>query len=114
MSGDTVWLVLPAFNEGETLPLLHERLVSLADANPEVELRFLVVDDHSTDATPDAMTVKNCGSVRPRRYGRTTSGASVCPTKIFAAAFIDSIGPDPMTQRSAPPTPLTIHCMIFR
>ena len=66
------------------------------------------------DPRPDTITAKNCGSVRPLRYGLTTSGASVWPTNILAAAFIDSTAPVPMIRRSAPPTILTSHSMTRR
>ncbi len=47
-----VWVLAPAYNEQDNLPVLHQRLDAIAEDNPEYEFRFLIVDDHSSDATP--------------------------------------------------------------
>lgn len=53
-----VTVLMPAYNEGPTLPLLLAQLTALADAGPEesgitasYDWEFLVVDDGSTDNT---------------------------------------------------------------
>ena len=42
------------------------------------------------------------------------SGASVCPTNMFAAAFIDSARLVPSSHRSEPPMTFTTRCMMPR
>lgn len=46
-----VWIVLPAYNEVENLPVLLARLRELADETYRLDLRVIVVDDGSTDDT---------------------------------------------------------------
>lgn len=43
-----------------------------------------------TDANPPTITANSSDFVRRGMYGRITSGASVCPKKIFAVADNDS------------------------
>jgi glycosyltransferase involved in cell wall biosynthesis len=43
-------IVTPAFNERENLPTLHHRLLAVL-ANLEIDWKWLVVDDHSSDGT---------------------------------------------------------------
>jgi glycosyltransferase involved in cell wall biosynthesis len=44
-------LVIPAYNEEATIPLLRGALVALFDANPSLEFELVLVDDHSSDRT---------------------------------------------------------------
>jgi polyisoprenyl-phosphate glycosyltransferase len=46
-----VSLVTPAFNEAENLPVLHRRIAELSAGQPAFDWEWLVVDDHSSDAT---------------------------------------------------------------
>lgn len=50
-----IWIVLPAYNEAVALPRLLARLDRLPESSPELfaDLRFLVVDDGSSDATAE-------------------------------------------------------------
>jgi glycosyltransferase involved in cell wall biosynthesis len=45
-------VVIPAFNEAATLPRLRARLTAVAEKLSEHEFEFVLVDDHSADATP--------------------------------------------------------------
>lgn len=55
MRGRTLSLVLPAFNEAESLPEAIEGCVQLAALLPEGNLEVLVVDDGSTDGTSEVL-----------------------------------------------------------
>ena len=52
MSAVFLSIVTPAFNEAENLPRLYERIAALDWAGLRLDFELLVVDDHSTDATP--------------------------------------------------------------
>ncbi|MBU8896541.1 DUF2304 domain-containing protein [Corallococcus sp. H22C18031201] len=47
-----VLVVLPCYNESESLPVLVPRLTALQRATPELDLDFCIVNDGSVDATP--------------------------------------------------------------
>jgi glycosyltransferase involved in cell wall biosynthesis len=47
-------VVTPAFNEAENLPLLHSRIMEVLAA-ADLQGEWLIVDDHSTDDTPEAV-----------------------------------------------------------
>jgi glycosyltransferase involved in cell wall biosynthesis len=51
MSSDRLTVVVAAFNEADSLPLLHPRIVAALDALPGIDGRVLYVDDGSRDAT---------------------------------------------------------------
>lgn len=46
-----VTVLLPAFNEAASMPLLRSRMEQLADDNRSVEWEFMIVDDGSSDNT---------------------------------------------------------------
>ncbi len=46
----TLSIITPAYNEAQNLPVLHDRL-SAVFASLEVQLEWIVVDDHSSDET---------------------------------------------------------------
>ncbi len=48
-----VWMVLPAYNEADNLPGLFEGCRQLVADTYNLEMRFVVVDDGSTDGTPE-------------------------------------------------------------
>jgi len=48
-------LVVPVFNEEETLPFLFERLQALITSIDKVEIKVYFVDDHSTDNTAELL-----------------------------------------------------------
>ena len=52
-----VSLVIPAYNEESTVPMLRERLSALADSAPDYEFEFVIADDHSTDRTPELIKI---------------------------------------------------------
>lgn len=54
MSAETVSIVIPCFNEAESLPALGSRLPAVLDllCRRYADVRVLLVDDGSTDATP--------------------------------------------------------------
>ena len=47
-----VALVIPAYNEELSLPLLRERLAAFLATSPEYSFEIVIVDDHSSDRTP--------------------------------------------------------------
>ena len=49
------------------------------------------------------MTTNSCDREILGRNGRTVSGASAIPMKMFAAAQVDSMRDAPVITRSAPP-----------
>lgn len=51
MTHDLLTVVIAAFNEADSLPLLHPRIAAALDGLPGVEGRILYVDDGSHDAT---------------------------------------------------------------
>jgi glycosyltransferase involved in cell wall biosynthesis len=51
MSPDRLTVVVAVFNEADSLPLLHPRIVAALDALPGIDGRLLYVDDGSRDAT---------------------------------------------------------------
>lgn len=46
-----VFFVLPAYNEAEALPTLLARIQRVARSHPQLDVRVIVVDDGSSDAT---------------------------------------------------------------
>ena len=61
---------------------------------------------------PQTITANICASVRFLRYGLTTSGASVCQIKTFAATERDSAPLTRMALAITQAIPLTIFCII--
>ncbi|WP_133477360.1 glycosyltransferase family 2 protein [Cognatilysobacter segetis] len=51
MPTDRLTVVVAAYNEAESLPVLHPRIVAALEALDGIEPRMLYVDDGSTDAT---------------------------------------------------------------
>ncbi|HLB49150.1 MAG TPA: glycosyltransferase, partial [Anaerolineales bacterium] len=52
MAGQPLLTVIsPAYNEADNLPALYERLKATFDS-AGIEWEWIVVDDHSSDATP--------------------------------------------------------------
>jgi len=48
-----VWVVLPAYNEAENIPVILRQLKSLADETYNLDLQVVVVDDASSDDTAE-------------------------------------------------------------
>ncbi|MGY3265397.1 glycosyltransferase family 2 protein [Lysobacter sp. HA35] len=51
MHTDRLTVVVAAYNEAESLPLLHPRIVAACSSIEQIDARVLYVDDGSTDAT---------------------------------------------------------------
>lgn len=60
----TLSVVVAAFNEEGNLPLLYERLCALDWKALRLEPEFLVVDDHSSDRTPEILAALAAGDPR--------------------------------------------------
>ena len=46
-------IIAPAYNEESNVPLLRERLGGLMAASPDYDFEVIIVDDHSSDSTPE-------------------------------------------------------------
>ena len=68
--------------------------------------------DPATEASPPTITAKSSEGVMFLMKGRTTRGASVCPTKMLAVAESDSARDVPSARRNPPPSTLITHCMM--
>ena len=51
----SITILLPAYNETESLPLLKEKMLQVLRDNPDYEWSFLMVNDGSTDNTLEKM-----------------------------------------------------------
>ena len=65
----------------------------------------------ATEASPPTITANNSDCVMRLMKGRTTKGASVCPTKILAVAERLSALDVCSTLRNPPPKKLMTHCI---
>jgi polyisoprenyl-phosphate glycosyltransferase len=64
-------VITPAFNEAASLPALHERLIAVL-GREGIDWEWIIVDDHSSDSTPDvvqALTARD-SRVRGVRFAR--------------------------------------------
>jgi len=48
--------IIPAYNEAQNLPVLHERITAIDWPALGFEIEIIIVDDHSTDGTPALLT----------------------------------------------------------
>ncbi|MEU4744844.1 glycosyltransferase family 2 protein [Actinosynnema sp. NPDC023658] len=62
--GDRITLLVPAYNEEEVIPVLVDRLESVADSLPAYDFTFLFVDDGSDDRTLEL--IKDRAAADPR------------------------------------------------
>jgi glycosyltransferase involved in cell wall biosynthesis len=65
-------VITPAFNEADNLVRLHERIAAVDWRALDLDFELLIVDDHSTDATPaviDALIVRD-PRVKTIRFSR--------------------------------------------
>jgi dolichol-phosphate mannosyltransferase len=111
-----ITVVLPAYNEEEALPPLLAEIERVRDAELP-DLRAIVVDDGSTDATP--YIVRAWAEERP--WGRLVQhgqnrGLSQAIQTGFEAALADSEGGDAIVTMDADNTqpPATIPALIAR
>ena len=95
-------LVIAAYNEQESLPLLQPRLVAVLDAMEDIEGRILYVDDGSRDGTWDVLQALAAADPRvallrlARNFGKEpalTAGLDHVGTD--AAVVLDADGQDP-------------------
>ncbi|MBR1923104.1 MAG: glycosyltransferase family 2 protein [Paludibacteraceae bacterium] len=72
----TVTVIIPCFNEAQSLPLLHAELCRLAEAEPNYVFEFLFINDGSRDHTADELRQlrakdERCNYVElSRNYGK--------------------------------------------
>lgn len=104
MSRDLLTVVVAAFNEGDSLPLLHPRIVAVLDALAQqgVDGRVLYVDDGSTDATWAVLQALASGDRRiallrlSRNFGKELAlTAGLDRVDAGAALILDADGQDP-------------------
>ena len=50
-----VTLMIPCYNEEQSLPVLYSRIAALADGRPEYDWEFLLINDGSLDGTLDVI-----------------------------------------------------------
>lgn len=60
-------VVTPAYNEAQSLPLLYERLCAVLDG-AGLDWEWIVIDDHSRDATPQVLRALVLKDARLRAY----------------------------------------------
>lgn len=105
MSGVATWqvtVVVAAYNEALSLPLLHPRIVAALDAMPEVRGRVLYVDDGSRDATWPVLRALAAADSRvsvlrlSRNFGKEAAlTAGLDRVETGAALILDADGQDP-------------------
>ena len=95
-------LVIAAYNEQESLPLLQPRLAAVLDAMPDVDGRVLYVDDGSRDGTWDVMQSLAAADPRvsllrlARNFGKEPAlTAGLDHVDSDAAVVLDADGQDP-------------------
>lgn len=85
-------VVLPVYNEKESLPILAEELKAVAVKLPQLELEFLLIDDGSTDGSPEIITAlcredrRFKGIIFKRNFGQTA--AMSCGIKLATGNVI--------------------------
>lgn len=65
----TVSIIIPAYNEEESLPMLFERVTALIDSMKDYEFEILFVDDGSRDRTLEIIKEQRA---KDNRYGYVT------------------------------------------
>lgn len=69
MSEPVLSIVLPVYNEAESLPHLFPKLDRLEESLEDLAIEVILVDDHSTDDSPDLLR-QACQTKPNRRYVR--------------------------------------------
>jgi polyisoprenyl-phosphate glycosyltransferase len=105
MSHEGIWqvtVVVAAYNEAQSLPLLHPRVMGALDALEGVQGRVLYVDDGSRDATWEVMRALAAGDPRvsvlrlSRNFGKEAAlTAGLDRVDSGAALILDADGQDP-------------------
>ncbi|MFT4248975.1 MAG: glycosyltransferase family 2 protein [Pseudomonas sp.] len=95
-------VVIAAYNEAATLPLLHPRLRAVLDTLPGVRARVLYIDDGSTDRTWEVLeallrTDPEVGAIRlSRNFGKEAAiTAGLDSVETGAVVLLDADGQDP-------------------
>ncbi len=95
-------IIVPAYNEEESLPILFERLTTLINSIPEYEFEVLFVDDGSKDKTLELIKKQRKTDKRfsyitfSRNFGKETAMiAGLDYAKGDAVIFIDADLQDP-------------------
>lgn len=101
----TVTLIVPCYNEEESLPIFYDAVCDVANQLPEHELSLLLVNDGSKDGTLDVMrclAVRNDAPVRvrylsfSRNFGKEAAMfAGFCNAKTDYVAVMDADMQDP-------------------
>lgn len=103
-----VSVVIPAYNEADTLSLLRERLTRVMDSLPDHDFEVVLVDDHSTDATPDLIHdwAHDDPRIRGLRFSRNfgshaafTAGLTECTGDCAALIAADLQDPPELLER---------------
>lgn len=102
MESERLTVVVTAFNEAQTLPLLHPRILAALDGVDGLEGRVLYVDDGSRDATWEAILAlaaadPRVGALRlSRNFGKELAlTAGLDFVEHGAAMLLDADGQDP-------------------
>ena len=104
MPHDLLTVVVAAYNEGDSLPLLHPRIATVLDGleSQGVTGRVLYVDDGSTDGTWSVLQGLAAGDARvgllrlSRNFGKELAlTAGLDRVDEGAALILDADGPDP-------------------
>lgn len=97
-----ITIIVPAYNEEESLPYLFERLTKLIDENTNYEFEILLVNDGSTDKTLELIKEKRKENSRisylsfSRNFGKEVAMlAGLDYAKGDAVIFIDADLQDP-------------------
>lgn len=61
-------IVVPAFNEAASIPVLHERLSAMAAGEKQHDFRFLIIDDGSKDETANVVRAISQRDPRMKLY----------------------------------------------
>ena len=102
MNPDRLTIVVAAFNEADSLPLLHPRIIASLDGLAAIDGRVLYVDDGSRDATWQVLRQIAAGEPRvsllrlSRNFGKEAAlTAGLDRVDTGAALIIDADGQDP-------------------
>ena len=83
---------------------------SASSAPPSIEM-YAAITLPAIVANPPTITHISCDSVMRAMNGRTVSGASVCPTKMFAEADIASTPVIPSARRRTDASSAMMRCI---
>ncbi len=95
-------VVVPAFNEADRLPRYLDEIVGFFDGLG-VPYEVIVVDDGSTDGTPDVVEARRHPAVRVLRLGRNSGKGAAVRAGMLAARgafrlFTDADGATPIAE----------------